>query len=289
MGASRRRWARARSRRRSRHWRTPKSTPSRCAICTPGATTGTNARPPRRCARPCRRPTSRCPPRCCRRSRSTSGSAPRWSMPTSGRRWSAISAASRARLNEAGYRGPILIIQSHGGLATIDDAVRLAAGGVLSGPAGGVAGSRHAARLIGHPDLILFDMGGTSTDISLVVDGAAMIASDRRLAGQRVALPALDIVSIGAGGGSIARVDVGRRAARRTRERRRGARAGLLRPGRHGRHRDRRQSGARPARPRRLSRRARPARSAGRRSGRSTGSPRPSASSGWPRPRAFIA
>ena len=52
-------------------------------------------------------------------------------------------------------------------------------------------------------------MGGTSTDISLVVDGAAQIASDRRLAGQRVALPALDIVSIGAGGGSIARVDAG--------------------------------------------------------------------------------
>jgi N-methylhydantoinase A len=115
----------------------------------------------------------------------------------------------RARLAEAGYRGPVLIIQSHGGLATIDDAVRLAAGGVLSGPAGGVAGSRYAARLIGHPDLILFDMGGTSTDISLVVDGAAQIAADRRLAGQRVALPALDIASIGAGGGSIARVDAG--------------------------------------------------------------------------------
>jgi N-methylhydantoinase A len=113
------------------------------------------------------------------------------------------------RLIEAGYRGPVLIIQSHGGVATIADSVRLAAGGVLSGPAGGVAGSRHAARLIGQPDLILFDMGGTSTDISLVVDGAAQIASDRRLAGQRVGLQALDIVSIGAGGGSIARVDAG--------------------------------------------------------------------------------
>jgi N-methylhydantoinase A len=114
-----------------------------------------------------------------------------------------------ARLVEAGYGGPVLIIQSHGGVATIADSVRLAAGGVLSGPAGGVAGSRHAARLIGQPDLILFDMGGTSTDISLVVGGAAQIASDRRLAGQRVALQALDITSIGAGGGSIARVDAG--------------------------------------------------------------------------------
>ena len=80
---------------------------------------------------------------------------------------------------------------------------------MLSGPAGGVAGSRHAARLIGQGDLMLFDMGGTSTDLSLVVGGEAQIASDRRIAGQRVALQALDIVSIGAGGGSIARVDAG--------------------------------------------------------------------------------
>ncbi|HEY7600578.1 MAG TPA: hydantoinase/oxoprolinase family protein, partial [Candidatus Limnocylindrales bacterium] len=114
-----------------------------------------------------------------------------------------------ARLNEAGYAGPVLIIQSHGGVATIADAARLAAGGVLSGPAGGVAGSRYAARLMQHGDLIPFDMGGTSTDISLVIGGEAAIASDRRLAGQRVALQSLDIASIGAGGGSIARVDAG--------------------------------------------------------------------------------
>ena len=111
------------------------------------------------------------------------------------------------RLKEARYSGPILIIQSHGGVSTIADAVALSAGGVLSGPAGGVAGSRYAARLLRHGDLIPFDMGGTSTDISLVVDGEASIASDRQLAGQRVALQSLDIASIGAGGGSIARVD----------------------------------------------------------------------------------
>ena len=111
------------------------------------------------------------------------------------------------RLKEAGYSGPVLIIQSHGGVATIADAVQLAAGNVLSGPAGGVAGSRYAARLMQHGDLIPFDMGGTSTDISLVVGGEAAIASDRRIAGQRVALQSLDIASIGAGGGSIARVD----------------------------------------------------------------------------------
>ena len=114
------------------------------------------------------------------------------------------------RLKEAGYAGPVLIIQSHGGVATIADAVSLAAGGVLSGPAGGVAGSRYAAQLMQHGDLIPFDMGGTSTDISLIVGGQAAIASDRRLAGQRVALQSLDIASIGAGGGSIARADASR-------------------------------------------------------------------------------
>jgi len=113
------------------------------------------------------------------------------------------------RLREAGFAGPVLIIQSHGGVSTIADAVRLAAGSVLSGPAGGVAGSRYAAQLVGHGDLIPFDMGGTSTDISLIVGGEAAITSDRRLAGQRVALQSLDIASIGAGGGSIARVDAG--------------------------------------------------------------------------------
>ncbi len=114
-----------------------------------------------------------------------------------------------SRLREAGFAGSVLIIQSHGGVATIADSVRLAAGAVLSGPAGGVAGSRQAARLTAERNLLLFDMGGTSTDVSLVVEGSAQIASDRRLAGQRVALQALDIVSIGAGGGSIARVDAG--------------------------------------------------------------------------------
>ena len=113
------------------------------------------------------------------------------------------------RLRQAGYGGPVLIIQSHGGVATIEDAIRLAAGTVLSGPAGGVAGSRYAARLLGQGNLIPFDMGGTSTDISLVADGEAAIAADRRLAGQRVGLMSLDIASIGAGGGSIAHVDAG--------------------------------------------------------------------------------
>jgi N-methylhydantoinase A len=113
------------------------------------------------------------------------------------------------RLAEAGYRGPTLIIQSHGGVAPIAESGRLAAGGVLSGPAGGVAGSVYAARLRGEQNLIPFDMGGTSTDICLVVDGTAALVMDRRIGGHRIALNSLDIASIGAGGGSIARVDAG--------------------------------------------------------------------------------
>ncbi|HEU5322639.1 MAG TPA: hydantoinase/oxoprolinase family protein, partial [Methylomirabilota bacterium] len=114
------------------------------------------------------------------------------------------------RLVEAGYKGPVFVMQSHGGVAPIAEASRLAAGAVLSGPAGGVAASRYCARLLGVGDLIPFDMGGTSTDISLVEGGEAPLAVDRAVAGHRVALPSLDIVSIGAGGGSIAWVDAGR-------------------------------------------------------------------------------
>jgi N-methylhydantoinase A len=113
------------------------------------------------------------------------------------------------RLAEAGYRGPILIIQSHGGVAPIAEAGRLAAGAVLSGPAGGVAGSVYAAELVDAADLIPFDMGGTSTDISLIVRGRPSLATGRRVAGHTIALNSLDIASIGAGGGSIARVDQG--------------------------------------------------------------------------------
>src|SRR6516165_10251998 len=113
------------------------------------------------------------------------------------------------RLADAGYDGPTLIIQSHGGVAPIDEAARLAAGAVLSGPAGGVAGSAYAARLLGEGNLIPFDMGGTSTDISLIVAGQPSIATGRRVAGHTIALNSLDIASIGAGGGSIARVDAG--------------------------------------------------------------------------------
>jgi N-methylhydantoinase A len=103
----------------------------------------------------------------------------------------------------------VLIMQSHGGVATIADSVRLAAGAVLSGPAGGIAGSRHAARLLGEGDLITFDMGGTSTDIALLEGGEPHLTGDKAVGASKVALPSIDIHTLGAGGGSIARVDAG--------------------------------------------------------------------------------
>ena len=113
------------------------------------------------------------------------------------------------RLGEAGFKGKLFIVLSHGGMAPVEEASRLAAGTVLSGPAGGVSGARRSAELLGTSDLVPFDMGGTSTDISLISEGRASLSADGMLAGQRIALRSLDIASIAAGGGSIASVEAG--------------------------------------------------------------------------------
>lgn len=112
-----------------------------------------------------------------------------------------------ARLKEAGLASNLFIILSHGGMAPVEEAARLASGTVLSGPAGGISGARRCASLADIPDLVPFDMGGTSTDISLITDGRASLSADGGLADQRIALRSLDIASIAAGGGSIAAVD----------------------------------------------------------------------------------
>jgi N-methylhydantoinase A len=110
------------------------------------------------------------------------------------------------RLIEAGLKGSLFIILSHGGMAPVEEAARLAAATVLSGPAGGISGCRRCADMLKIPDLVAFDMGGTSTDISLVADGRVTLSADGGLAGERIALRSLDIASIAAGGGSIASV-----------------------------------------------------------------------------------
>jgi N-methylhydantoinase A len=113
------------------------------------------------------------------------------------------------RLRGAGYQGGVLIMQSHGGVMPIADAVRLAAGAILSGPAGGIAGSRYCAQLLEEGNLISFDMGGTSTDISVLEGGEPSLTGDKTVSGLKVALPGIDIHTLGAGGGSIAHVDLG--------------------------------------------------------------------------------
>jgi len=124
--------------------------------------------------------------------------------------------ALRARLSARGYRNDVLIMQSHGGVAPIRESARLAAGAVLSGPAGGIAAGRYAARLLEaragggqQANLITFDMGGTSTDIALLQRGEPSLTGEKTVGLAKVALPSLDIHTLGAGGGSIARVDPG--------------------------------------------------------------------------------
>ncbi len=101
-------------------------------------------------------------------------------------------------------KAAIGINQSSGGLMSIDRASRFPVRTALSGPAAGVIGAAYVARLSAHPDVITFDMGGTSTDVCLVRGGTAEMTFGRDVAGFPVRLPAIDIHTIGAGGGSIA-------------------------------------------------------------------------------------
>ena len=98
------------------------------------------------------------------------------------------------------------ICQSSGGLMSIARAGEMPIRTALSGPAAGVVGAVVAGARAGRSDLITFDMGGTSTDVCLVRDGKAEMAFGRSVAGFPVRLPAIDIHTVGAGGGSIAHI-----------------------------------------------------------------------------------
>jgi N-methylhydantoinase A len=100
----------------------------------------------------------------------------------------------------------IFVMQSSGGITTLATAARQPVRTVLSGPAGGVVGASATARLSGFRQIISFDMGGTSTDVALV-DGEAKASSQSEIAGLPVGVPMLDIHTVGAGGGSLARFD----------------------------------------------------------------------------------
>ncbi len=103
----------------------------------------------------------------------------------------------------------VLIMQSNGGVAPIADSSRMAVRAILSGPAGGVSAAAYTGQLLQEPRIIAFDMGGTSTDISLIENGVPHITTEKFEAGWKIAAPMIDIHTLGAGGGSIARVDEG--------------------------------------------------------------------------------
>ncbi len=103
---------------------------------------------------------------------------------------------------------PLSIMQSNGGVLDAAEARHHAVRTVLSGPAGGVVGALTAARASGVKRLLGFDMGGTSTDVSLC-DGEPRETTESRIDGMPVRIPMLEIHTVGAGGGSLARVDAG--------------------------------------------------------------------------------
>jgi N-methylhydantoinase A len=104
--------------------------------------------------------------------------------------------------------GRIYVMQSNGGISTAAHAGQQPVRTILSGPAGGVVASAWLAEQLGLARAISFDMGGTSTDVCLL-DGAPRTTNETSLAGLPVAVPVLDVHSVGAGGGSLARMDAG--------------------------------------------------------------------------------
>jgi len=104
--------------------------------------------------------------------------------------------------------GHVYVMQSSGGITTAERAGREPVRTILSGPAGGVVAAAWLARQLGIPRAISFDMGGTSTDVCLI-EGQPRTTSETTLGGLPVAVPVLDVHSVGAGGGSLARVDPG--------------------------------------------------------------------------------
>ncbi len=116
------------------------------------------------------------------------------------------SGPGRSGTGPTGPQGGIFVMQSSGGITALRSAAREPVRTVLSGPAGGVVGAAATARRSGFDRIISFDMGGTSTDVSLV-DQEVRAGSQAEVAGLPVAVPMLDIHTVGAGGGSLARFD----------------------------------------------------------------------------------
>jgi len=114
---------------------------------------------------------------------------------------------------DAGLRArgsSLFVMQSSGGITSAAVAAREPVRTILSGPAGGVVGAAHVAKVAGFPRILTFDMGGTSTDVALLTaDGGLRTTSEYQILGMPVAVPMLDIHTVGAGGGSLASFDRG--------------------------------------------------------------------------------
>lgn len=113
------------------------------------------------------------------------------------------------RLEKSGFRGVLLIMQSNGGVTSPDAVMELAASTLLSGPAAAPVAGVTYARPHGHRSFITVDMGGTSFDAALIKDGEPMVTTDGKVNRFALALPMMEINSIGAGGGSVAWIDEG--------------------------------------------------------------------------------
>ena len=114
-----------------------------------------------------------------------------------------------ARLKELGVGVTPQLTQSNGGVIGFDTAARLPVRTLLSGPSTGVVAAQAIGQMTGIKNLITFDMGGTSTDVALLQNGEAKLASEAIVHGYPIKAPMLDIHTVGAGGGSIAHIDSG--------------------------------------------------------------------------------
>jgi len=120
----------------------------------------------------------------------------------------------QSSLQGLGVRSELDILRSDAGVMTPREASRNPVYGVLSGPSGGVAGALHVAARAGFPDVLTFDMGGTSTDVSLCQGGEPTIGRETTIGQFHIKVPSVDVHTVGAGGGSIAHVPQLTRALR---------------------------------------------------------------------------
>ena len=115
----------------------------------------------------------------------------------------------KRQLADRGFGGSLLIVQSNGGVMSPEIASEMAVNALMSGPAAAPEAALQYARRHGSENVITVDMGGTSFDVALVRGGEPLLTSDSEIGGYRVALPMLDIHTVGAGGGSLVWVDSG--------------------------------------------------------------------------------